>query len=151
MNVILIDYEIIQPTDLAGLQDEDVRIVIFVGVQQNRIPFDFSPAMQQLGEQARYVKIGDTGRNALDFHLACQVPVDRGHNDAKAEPIHPLADAAGGDDHRHRRSASSGIRQRLHEVGQSGLRSTGDLYLGSRLQADGRGQGQRLLSSTRPA
>jgi hypothetical protein len=26
--------------------------------------------MQRLGEHARYVRIGGTGRNALDFHLA---------------------------------------------------------------------------------
>lgn len=70
LNIILIDYESLQPADLAGLEGEDVRVLVFVGAQQNRIPFDFAEAMQQLGERARYVKIGGTGRNALDFHLA---------------------------------------------------------------------------------
>ena len=70
MNIILIDYENLQPADLVGLQGEDVSVLVFVGAQQNRIPFDFAEAMQQLGTQARYVKIGGSGRNALDFHLA---------------------------------------------------------------------------------
>ena len=70
MNVILIDYESLQPAGLAGLQDEGVSVLVFVGAQQNRIPFEFADAMQRLGEKARYVKIGGTGRNALDFHLA---------------------------------------------------------------------------------
>ncbi|NEX23840.1 hypothetical protein G3480_26915 [Thiorhodococcus mannitoliphagus] len=70
MRHFLIDYESLQPPDLAGLQGEDVRVLIFVGAQQNRIPFDFANAMQQLGERARYVKISGAGRNALDFHLA---------------------------------------------------------------------------------
>lgn len=37
---------------------------------QSCLPLDFANAMQQLGERACYVKIGGTGRNALDFHLA---------------------------------------------------------------------------------
>ncbi|WP_281269203.1 PIN domain-containing protein [Thiocapsa rosea] len=53
-----------------------MHLPVFVGIQQNRIPFDFTNAMQRLGEHARYVRIGGiggiggAGRNALDFHLA---------------------------------------------------------------------------------
>lgn len=70
VHYLLIDYESLQPPDLADLQREDMRILVFVGAQQHRIPFDFANAMQECGSRARYVKIGGTGRNALDFHLA---------------------------------------------------------------------------------
>lgn len=46
-----------------------MRVLVFVGAQQNRLAFDFANAMRALGERARYVKIGGSGRNALDFHL----------------------------------------------------------------------------------
>jgi hypothetical protein len=70
LRCFFIAYKSLQPTDLAGLQGEEVHLPVFVGIQQNRIPFDFTNAMQRLGEHARYVRIGGTGRNALDFHLA---------------------------------------------------------------------------------
>ena len=70
MHYILIDYESIQPTDLAAIDDAAANVVVFVGAQQNRLPFDFVCAMQALGDRGRYIKIGGSGRNALDFHIA---------------------------------------------------------------------------------
>ena len=59
-------------------------MLVFVGAQQNRIPFEFADAMQRLGEKARYIKIAGTGRNALDFHLAFYL----------GELVHQYPDAA---------------------------------------------------------
>lgn len=76
MNIILIDYESLQPADLAGLEGEDVRVLVFVGAQQNRIPFDFAEAMQQLGELTQQLPSGafrvvskDSGFDPLIAHL----------------------------------------------------------------------------------
>jgi hypothetical protein len=44
--------------------------MVFVGANQQKIPFDLACALQSLGSKARYVKIGGTGANALDFHIA---------------------------------------------------------------------------------
>ena len=69
MRCILIDYESIQPTDLDAI-GTDQTVIVFVGAQQHRLPFDFACAMQALGKRGRYIKIGGSGRNALDFHIA---------------------------------------------------------------------------------
>jgi hypothetical protein len=69
VHYILIDYESIQPEDLAGIGAEAI-VVVFVGAQQHRLPFDFACAMQAIGERGRYIKIAGSGRNALDFHIA---------------------------------------------------------------------------------
>ena len=44
-----------------------------MGASQAKITYEFAAAMQQLGENAQYVKIGGNGKNALDFHLAFYV------------------------------------------------------------------------------
>jgi hypothetical protein len=67
---ILIDYENVQPKSLAILDNEDVRVFVFVGELQSKIPFELASAMQRLGQNAEYVKIGGNGSNALDFHIA---------------------------------------------------------------------------------
>jgi hypothetical protein len=67
---ILIDYENVQPKSLAILDSQDVRVFVFVGELQSKIPFELASAMQRLGQNAEYVKIGGNGSNALDFHIA---------------------------------------------------------------------------------
>jgi 7,8-dihydro-6-hydroxymethylpterin-pyrophosphokinase len=44
--------------------------MIFVGVNQTKLPLTLVEALQELGDQARYVKIGGNGPNVLDFHIA---------------------------------------------------------------------------------
>ena len=67
---ILIDYESIQPRHLESWADEDTHVTVFVGAHQNRLPFDLVAAMQALGARGRYIKLRQTGKNLLDFHLA---------------------------------------------------------------------------------
>jgi hypothetical protein len=67
---ILIDYENVQPKSLAILDSQDVRVFVFVGELQSKIPFELASALQRLGSKAEYVKIGGNGPNALDFHIA---------------------------------------------------------------------------------
>ena len=69
-NYILIDYENVQPKSLAILNGHPFKVIVFVGANQAKIPFELASALQALGSNAEYVKIGGSGPNALDFHIA---------------------------------------------------------------------------------
>ncbi len=68
--VFLIDYENVQPDVLPALALEDVKVLVFVGPQQGKLPFDLADAMQKLGNKAEYVRVARAGENALDMHIA---------------------------------------------------------------------------------
>lgn len=69
-NYVLIDYENVQPKSLAVLNGHEFKVIVFVGANQAKIPFELASAIQALGSNAKYVKIGGNGSNALDFHIA---------------------------------------------------------------------------------
>ena len=69
-NYVLIDYENVQPTALAVLDQEPFQIIIFVGASQAKITFEVASALQSMGARAQYVKVSGNGSNALDFHIA---------------------------------------------------------------------------------
>lgn len=69
-NFVLIDYENVQPKLLSALNQDYFRILVFVGENQAKIPFDLAQAIQNLGDKAKYIKINGNGSNALDFHIA---------------------------------------------------------------------------------
>ncbi|SHI12051.1 PIN domain-containing protein [Desulfofustis glycolicus] len=70
-NYVLIDFENIQPKNLEILKKHPFNILVFVGENQVRIPFEMANALQEFGKEARYIKISGNGPNALDFHIAC--------------------------------------------------------------------------------
>jgi hypothetical protein len=67
---VLVDYENVQPKDLALLDGQAFEVVVFLGEHQNKIPLELAAALQQRGARGRYVQISGNGRNALDFHIA---------------------------------------------------------------------------------
>jgi hypothetical protein len=67
---VLIDFENVQPKDLSLLAGHPFKVMVFVGANQARIPFELAKALQAMGENAEYVQISGAGRNALDFHIA---------------------------------------------------------------------------------
>jgi hypothetical protein len=67
---ILIDFENVQPRDLALLKGREFKVMIFIGATQSKLPTEFVLAVQSLGPAAEYVQIDGSGRNALDFHIA---------------------------------------------------------------------------------
>ena len=69
-NYVLIDYENVQPRNLALLNGHEFKVTVFVGANQSKVPFELASALQALGSNAEYVKIGGNGPNALDFHIA---------------------------------------------------------------------------------
>jgi hypothetical protein len=67
---VLIDFENVQPKDLSLLSGHPFKVIVFVGANQGRIPFDLAKALQAMGQNAEYIQISGSGRNALDFHIA---------------------------------------------------------------------------------
>lgn len=70
INYVLIDFENVQPESLAALQQDHFKVLVFVGANQTKLPFEVAQAMQSMGSKAEYVKITGNGPNALDFHIA---------------------------------------------------------------------------------
>lgn len=69
-NYLLIDYENVQPRNLALLNGVKFRVMVFLGANQSKLPYEFASEMQKLGSDSEYVKISGNGSNALDFHIA---------------------------------------------------------------------------------
>ena len=68
-NIILIDFESVQPASLAALEHDHFKVIVFVGAGQTRVPIDIATALQRMGPNAEYIQISGSGRNALDFHI----------------------------------------------------------------------------------
>jgi hypothetical protein len=72
-NYVLVDFENVQPSNLEVLKQHPFKVMVFVGANQTKIPFDLAAAMQALGDAGQYIKIAGTGKNTLDFHIAYYV------------------------------------------------------------------------------
>lgn len=68
--VILVDWENVQPELLPSLDLENTRVLVFIGPHQTKLPFSVVEAVQKLGERAEYVKVSKQGADALDMHIA---------------------------------------------------------------------------------
>jgi hypothetical protein len=96
-NYVLIDYENVQPADIAILDQEHIKIMVFLGANQGKISFELASALQRMGSRAEYIKVSGNGSNALDFHIAFyigQLAVNDGEayfhiisNDAGFDPL----------------------------------------------------------------
>jgi len=69
-NFVLIDFENVQPENLALLLGGGFKILVFVGALQSKLPRALVLRLHSLGDLAEYVEIEGSGRNALDFHIA---------------------------------------------------------------------------------
>ncbi len=69
-NYVLVDYESVQPSSIAVLEQEIFKVMIFVGEKQAKVSFEMAASLQRLGSKAEYVKMAGSGPNALDFHIA---------------------------------------------------------------------------------
>jgi len=72
-NYVLIDFESIRPELHSFLDRDHFKTLVFVGANQNKVPFETAAALQRLGARAEYVKISGNGPNALDFHIAFHI------------------------------------------------------------------------------
>lgn len=69
-NYVLVDFENVQPSSIEALAHDHLKLLVFVGANQAKVPFETAALLQQLGARANYVKITGNGSNALDFHIA---------------------------------------------------------------------------------
>lgn len=69
-NVVLIDFESVQPDSIEALNHDHFQVLLFCGANQTKIAFEIAATMQKLGPRAQYIKIAGVGPNALDFHIA---------------------------------------------------------------------------------
>lgn len=69
-NIVLVDFENVQPKDLGQLRGQSFVTKIFCGANQSKVPLELAAELQPLGADAEYVRIQGSGRNALDFHIA---------------------------------------------------------------------------------
>lgn len=76
---VLIDYENVQPDAMETLDKDTSRVLVFVGANQAKVTFQVASVLQRMGKRAEYIKISNTGSNAMDFHIAFYI----GHLAAK--------------------------------------------------------------------
>ena len=67
---VLIDLENVHRDFPQQLAKEQLKVLVFVGAKQTKVPLQMAAALQPLGAQVEYIKISGTGPNALDFHIA---------------------------------------------------------------------------------
>jgi hypothetical protein len=79
-DVVLVDFENVQPESLEGLDTDHHRVIVFLGAQQSKVPIGMVSAIQRMGERAQYIKIAGSGPNALDFHIAFYIGEMAAHN-----------------------------------------------------------------------
>ena len=53
--------------------DIPVKVYLFVGERQKNLSIDLAAALQTLGDNAEYIRIEGSGKNALDFHVAFRI------------------------------------------------------------------------------
>jgi hypothetical protein len=69
-NIVLLDFENVQPDSLEKLAHDHFRVIMFVGANQKRLDIELVKAMQALGNNGEYIQIMGNGPNALDFHIS---------------------------------------------------------------------------------
>jgi PIN domain-containing protein len=67
--VLLVDYENVGHIDLTTLPP-DIRIAVFFGASQRKVPTALLKTVAQLGERFVQIDIHGQGKNVLDFHIA---------------------------------------------------------------------------------
>jgi hypothetical protein len=67
--ILFIDYENITQVRLSTIKRSNLKIFIFVGCVQDKIPFELVREAHQLGESVEWIGVEGIGPNALDFHI----------------------------------------------------------------------------------
>lgn len=69
-NIVLVDFESVQPESLALIDHDHFRVMVFLGASHAKLPVALAMSIQRFGARAEYVQISGHGPNALDFHIA---------------------------------------------------------------------------------
>lgn len=72
---VFVDYENTQPGNIGLITERqpNIKIKIYLGRHQNMIPLSLARAMHALGENAEYIQLDSSRRNAIDFNIAFQL------------------------------------------------------------------------------
>ena len=69
-NFVLVDFENVQPSNMGLLKGGPFRIKVFLGASQGKISLEMAQALQTFGDNAEYIQVVGSGKDALDFHIA---------------------------------------------------------------------------------
>jgi len=67
---VLVDLENHQLKEVGALNGGALKVKVFLGAHQVKIPLDLARTLQVFGPDAEYIPIDGNGSNALDFHIA---------------------------------------------------------------------------------
>jgi hypothetical protein len=67
--ILFIDYENVTQVRLSTIQLSNLKIFIFVGCAQTKIPFELVREAHQLGAAVEWIGVEGIGSNTLDFHI----------------------------------------------------------------------------------
>lgn len=70
---IFIDYENVSETDFSRIVGKPVRVFMILGANHTKLPTSLFEFLQDHPDQLRILRTPLTGRNALDFVLACEL------------------------------------------------------------------------------
>ncbi|EIJ33191.1 PIN domain-containing protein [Thiothrix nivea] len=72
-NYILVDFENTQAIDLALIKNKPVVVILLIGEKQKHLPVTLVRQLLEFPDKVRLIESAGSGKNALDFILACQV------------------------------------------------------------------------------
>lgn len=70
INFVMVDFENVQPRNMGLLKGGPFRIKVFLGASQGKITLEMAQALQTFGDDAEYIQVVGSGKDALDFHIA---------------------------------------------------------------------------------
>lgn len=71
LNYVLVDYENVQTLDLERVAGLPVKVVLFVGSNQKRVPVELLRKVCAIPGCVEVIESAVAGKNALDFQMAC--------------------------------------------------------------------------------
>jgi len=73
--IIYVDFENVPNIEIE--ETTDTRILLFIGQSQKRLSTGIVKAIQPLGKNVEWVQINGSGKNALDFHIAYYLAMNK--------------------------------------------------------------------------
>lgn len=75
VRIIYVDFENVPNVEIQ--ETTDTRILLFIGQSQKRLSTGIVKAIQPLGKNVEWIQINGSGKNALDFHIAYYLAINK--------------------------------------------------------------------------
>ena len=72
---IYVDFENVPNVEIQ--ETRDTKILLFIGQSQKRLSTNIVKAIQPLGKNVEWIQINGSGKNALDFHIAYYLAINK--------------------------------------------------------------------------